>query len=329
MGPRLGSPPIVVDARRDGETIPAVIQLVKTGMVFIFNRETGGPLFPIEERPVPTDSDIEGEQLSLAQPFPTKPPVLVRNSISPDDAWGFTIFDRNACRKKIASMRHGGHYEPPMTTGTIMFPQPGGGSNWGGGAFDPGRNLLVTPVSQIPYYIKLIPRSEVDPEYASGRRRRPCRASYRQSLRHPAGPLMSPSSRPAPRRRGTCWWPWTWSKARLGGRSPAVSADARPPLNTPAPRAARSSRRAVSSSHRRDADNRLHAYDIDTGEELYPQAPTSAMSTLMTHEADGRQFVFTAGGHSWSTTRASTTTSSPFSFRGRSERPASGPFTRP
>ena len=65
-------------------------------------------------------------------------------------------------------MRHGGHYEPMMHDGgTIMFPQPGGGSNWGGGAFDPQRNLLITPVSQIPYYVKLIPNEEVDPVAAS------------------------------------------------------------------------------------------------------------------------------------------------------------------
>ncbi len=133
----VGSPPIAVDMRRNGQTIPALFQLVKTGMLFSFNRETGEPLFPIEERPVPTNTDIAGEQLSPTQPFPVKPPVLVRNTLSPDDAWGFTVFDRNACRKKIAGMRHGSHYEPMDSRGTVMYPQPGGGANWGGGAFDP------------------------------------------------------------------------------------------------------------------------------------------------------------------------------------------------
>ena len=76
-----GSTPILTDIDRDGRKIPSVIQLVKTGMVFAFNRETGEPLFPIEERPVPTGTDIEGEQLSPTQPFPVKPPVLVRNTL--------------------------------------------------------------------------------------------------------------------------------------------------------------------------------------------------------------------------------------------------------
>jgi glucose dehydrogenase len=119
-------------------------------MAFVFNRETGESLFPIEERPVPTDG-IPNEQVSPTQPFTVKPPPLVRQTLSPDDAWGFTFFDRNFCRKRIASLRHGNMYEPPSLEGTIMYPQVGGGSNWGGGAFDPQRNLLITPVSQIPY----------------------------------------------------------------------------------------------------------------------------------------------------------------------------------
>jgi len=190
-----GSSPILTDI--DRRKVPAVIQLVKTGMVFAFNRDTGGSLFPIEERPVPTDTGIEGEQLSLTRPFPVKPPVLVRNTISADDAWGFTVFDKNVCRKKIESIRHGSEYEPIMTTGTILYPQPGGGPNWGGGAYDPQRNLLITPVSQIPYYVKLIPRAEVDPEYGK-------RPEAGASMQGPGylggtpygvkqGPLMSPS----------------------------------------------------------------------------------------------------------------------------------------
>jgi quinoprotein glucose dehydrogenase len=152
----VGSPPILVDIRKDGQTIPSVIQLVKTGMVFAFNRETGEPLFPIEERPVPTDTDIVGEKLSPTQPFPTKPPVLVRNTISPDDAWGFTFLDKNACRKKIESMRHGGHYEPITTKGTIMYPQIGGGANWGGGAFDPETGILYVKTSMSPAVVRIV-----------------------------------------------------------------------------------------------------------------------------------------------------------------------------
>jgi quinoprotein glucose dehydrogenase len=306
----VGSTPILTDIDRDGRKIPAVIQLVKTGMVFAFNRENGESLFPIEERPVPTDTDIPGEQLSPTQPFPVKPPVLVRNTISPDDAWGFTVFDRNACRKKIASMRHGSHYEPIMTTGTILFPQPGGGSNWGGGAYDPQRNLLITPVSQIPYYVQMLPRAEVDPEYA----KRPEAGAPMQGPGYlgntpygvKQGPLMSPSFTPctAP--------PWNMLVA-----VDMVSGDIRwkipfgrldklmpfpIPLNLGGPSAGGP---IVTASGLvfigATPDNRVHAYDIESGEELWEmRAPTSAMATPMTYEVDGRQYVvFAAGGHSW------------------------------
>ncbi len=305
-----GSTPILTDIDRDGRKIPSVIQLVKTGMVFAFNRETGEPLFPIEERPVPTDTDIEGEQLSPTQPFPVKPPVLVRNTISPDDAWGFTIFDKNACRKKIASMRHGSQYEPIMSTGTILYPQPGGGPNWGGGAYDPQRNLLITPVSQIPYYVKLLPRAEVDPEFA----KRPEAGAPMQAPGYlgdtpygvKQGPLMSPSFTPctAP--------PWNMLVAvdmvsgDIRWKIPFGRLDKLMPFPIPLNLGGPSAGGPIITAGGlifigATPDDRLHAYDIETGEELWQmRAPTSAMATPMTYEVGGRQYVvFTAGGHSW------------------------------
>lgn len=305
-----GSSPIVAEIDRDGRKVPAVIQLVKTGMVFAFNRETGESLFPIEERPVPVDTDITGEQLSPTQPFPVRPPVLVRNTISPDDAWGFTVFDKNACRKKIASMRHGSQYEPIMTTGTILYPQPGGGSNWGGGAFDPQRNLLITPVSQIPYYVKLIPRAEVDPEYA----KRPEAGAPMQGAGYlgdtpygvKQGPLMSPSFTPctAP--------PWNMLVAvdmvsgEIRWKIPFGRLDKLMPFPIPLNLGGPSAGGPIITASGlifigATPDSRVHAYDIETGEELWEmRAPTSAMSTPMTYAINGRQYVvFTAGGHSW------------------------------
>jgi len=313
----VGSPPIVTDIERDGEKIPAVIQLVKTGMVFAFHRETGEPLFPIEERPVPTDTDIPGEQLSPTQPFPVKPPVLVRNELSPDDAWGFTFFDRNACRQKIASMRHGGHYEPIMLeTGTILFPQPGGGPNWGGGAFDPERSLLITPVSQIPFYVRLIPREGVDPVAgATPQAGAPMQGpGFIGSTPYAVeqGPLMSPFFAPctAP--------PWNLLMAidmasgeivwevpfgvldRLIPLGPLGTLPL--PLNWGTPSAGGPIVTATGLIFiGATADARLRAYETASGRQLWEyRAPSSAMSTPMTYAVDGRQYVvFTAGGHSW------------------------------
>jgi quinoprotein glucose dehydrogenase len=154
--------PLLVNITRDGEQIPVVVVLTKTGVVFVLHRDTGEPFHEVEERPVPTDG-IPGDELSPTQPFPVRPPPLMRVGITPDDAWGFGFLDRNDCRKKIASMRYGGYYEPPSEKGTVMYPMIGGGNNWGGGAFDPERNLLVTPVGQLPFFVKLIPNEDIEP----------------------------------------------------------------------------------------------------------------------------------------------------------------------
>ena len=102
------------------------MQLTKQGMVFTFHRYTGEPFFDIEERPVPTDG-MPDDQVSPTQPFPVRPPPLVRHGISPEDAWGITPYDRGKCREAIESMRHGPIYTPPGTTTTLMMPNVGGG----------------------------------------------------------------------------------------------------------------------------------------------------------------------------------------------------------
>jgi quinoprotein glucose dehydrogenase len=98
--------PLLVDLPHDGTTVPALVQNTKQGLVFVFNRETGEPLFQIEERPVP-HGDLPGEWYSPTQPFPVKPPPLVPQGSSPDDAWGFTWWDRRACRRMMEQLRHG------------------------------------------------------------------------------------------------------------------------------------------------------------------------------------------------------------------------------
>ena len=302
--------PILADITRDGETVPAVIQVTKAGMAFVFNRATGESLFPIEERPVPTDG-VPGDQLSPTQPYTVKPPVLMREGITPDDAWGFTMFDREACRRRIAALRYGATmYTPPTTQGTLMYPQVGGGSNWGGGAFDPARNLLITPVSQIPYYIRLIPNEEIDPK--SGKL--PHAGAPMQipgfiggtPYGLEQGPLMSPLFAPctAP--------PWNllvavdMAAGEIKWKVPFGLLDKMMPLPLPLNWGVPSAGGPIVTAGGlifigATADSRLRAYDIDTGEELWRVlAPTSAMSTPMTYQAEGRQYVvFAAGGHSW------------------------------
>ncbi len=97
------------------------MQLTKTGQVFVFDRETGAPLFPIEERAVPQDA-VAGETPSPTQPFSSLPPLVSQAPVKPDDAWGLTFWDRDACREKIAALKSEGMFTPPSLQGTIERP---------------------------------------------------------------------------------------------------------------------------------------------------------------------------------------------------------------
>ena len=136
-----------------------VIQPTKQGFVFVLDRDTGKPVWPVEERAVP-QGGAEGEQLSPTQPFPTHVPALVPQRISPDDVFGLVPFrDRAVCRELFAAARNEGLYTPPSTQGTLVFPMTGGGVNWGGAAFDPVNQILYANTSRAVHIIKLIPRS--------------------------------------------------------------------------------------------------------------------------------------------------------------------------
>ena len=159
--------PTLFTLRRDGLAIPAVVQATKMGLLFILNRETGEPLFPVEERPVPQIA-VPGERLSPTQPFPAKPPPLVRHALSPDEAWGITPWDRGACREAIAALRFEGIYTPPTIEGTLMVPGNAGGSNWGGVAVDETEQRLIANVQDFPWSVTLVPREQAESATAGG-----------------------------------------------------------------------------------------------------------------------------------------------------------------
>jgi quinoprotein glucose dehydrogenase len=138
---------------KDGQIHDIVAQVTKTGFVFVLDRDTGEPFLPVAERPVPQGA-IEGEVLSPTQPFPATPQIIV-DTVSADDAFGITWFDKRQCRKLIESSRAEGLYTPPTEQGTILLPFTGGGANWGGAAFDPARNLLVVNMSNVAHHVQL------------------------------------------------------------------------------------------------------------------------------------------------------------------------------
>jgi len=297
--------PTLIDLEKDGEPFPAVIQATKTGMLYIFHRETGEPFFPIEERPVPQDG-VPGERLSPTQPFPVRPPPLVPHDFGPDDFWGITLFDKAQCRKKYAGARLGPIFTPPSREGTVIIPATAGGMNWGGVAVEPNGKILIAKTMRMAHFAQLIPLDELDDVIES---------SGENMMGKPApllgtpyalkqGPFVSPMFTPclAPPwsalvavdlAAGEILWqstlgtldalipvplPLKWGTASFGG--PIITAGGLVFIGA-------------------TQDDRIRAFDIVSGEELWAfRLPTGAFAMPMTYAIDGRQYVIIAsGGH--------------------------------
>jgi quinoprotein glucose dehydrogenase len=163
----LPAQPMLVELEKDGREHPAVVQATKMGMLFVFDRLTGEPIYPIEERPVP-QGGIDGEKLSATQPFSSLPPLVSHRAITVDDAYGFFYFDTRGCRKKIAALRSDGIYTPPAVGGTLMNPGYAGGSNWGGLAWDPHSQTVIATVMELPMWVRLTRREEAQRQVDEG-----------------------------------------------------------------------------------------------------------------------------------------------------------------
>ena len=144
----LTSPPNLVTITVDGRTIDAVAEVSKQGFTYVFDRVTGEPVWPIEERPVDTETDVPGEVPYPTQPFPTKPPPFAGQGTSLDDANDLTPEVRAMAVEEMRQFRLGPLFTPPSLGGTLMRPRESGGANWGGAAFVPGRGLLVVRSSE-------------------------------------------------------------------------------------------------------------------------------------------------------------------------------------
>ena len=138
----LPAQPNLITVRRNGRNIPAVAQITKMGLLFVFDRVTGKPLFDIEESPVPA-SDVPGEEAWPTQPFPVKPPPIARLSMTPDEITDVTPESRAECLQLLGKSILGKAYQPPGLKPTIIFSGTMGGPNWGGASYDPVSNLLI------------------------------------------------------------------------------------------------------------------------------------------------------------------------------------------
>ena len=137
--------PNLLDITVDGRPVKALAQVTKQGFVYAFDRVTGEPIWPIEERPVATDTDLEGEVLAPTQPFPTRPPPFEYQGASIDDLIDFTPEVRQMALEAVEGFRLGPLYTPLSLNGTIFRPSAGGGASWGGGAVDPETGVIYIP----------------------------------------------------------------------------------------------------------------------------------------------------------------------------------------
>ena len=291
---------------KDGGAHDVVVQVTKTGMVFVLDRDTGRPFLPVEERPVPQDG-VPGEALSPTQPFPVATPLLAPDRITPKDAFGITWFDKRACAKKIRNARAEGLYTPVTQHGTLLYPGNLGGANWGGSAFDPARNLLVVNTSNLIHHLQLIPSDQVEAVrevYHDTEISPQTGTPYGMKRELLVSPLGLPCNPP----------PWgtiagvDLASGEIVWRSTLGTTEELGPgaikLGTPTiggPAVTAGGLVFIGAA----MDNYLRAFDVETGDELW-KGPllASAQATPMSYEWEGRQYVVIyAGGHS----RAGTT----------------------
>ena len=145
------APPNLVTIEVDGRRIDAVAQVSKQGFTYVFDRVTGQPVWPIEERPVDTTTDVPGEKPWPTQPFPTRPPAFTPQGVTLEDANDLTPAIKALALEQMKKFRIGPIFTPPSLRGTLMRPSNTGGANWGGAAFDPETGMLYVKTSNYVY----------------------------------------------------------------------------------------------------------------------------------------------------------------------------------
>lgn len=295
--------PVLIDMLTEQGMQPAVIQPTKQGSLYVLNRETGEPLIPIDEIPVPQGA-VEGDWTAPTQPrsrLNLLPPPLRER-----DMWGVTLFDQLLCRIQFHSLRYEGQYTPPSLQGTIVYPGNIGIFNWSGIAVDPERQAIFTTPNYLAFVSRLIRREDIGNGELSASEQglQPNEgAPYAVEM----GPLISPLGIP-------CQAP-TWGdvagidlvsgevvwKHRNGTTRDSMPFGLPVPLRVGVPALGGPLTTAGGVSFLSGTlDQYLRAYDLASGEELWKsRLPAGGQATPMTYRGtDGRQYVVvTAGGH--------------------------------
>jgi quinoprotein glucose dehydrogenase len=287
----------------------AVLQGTKTAQLFVLDRETGAPLFPVEERAVPK-SDVSGEETAPTQPLSAL--SVGFRTLSPDDIWGATPEDLAECRARFATLRYDGPFTPPSERGSVVLPGNIGGTHWGGVSYDPARGIVVMPNNRLPAVITLIPREKAqamreklssgervgkeftdmkgtpyvmqrESVWLSTRRRSPCTAP-------PFGSLTAISLR-----TGKTLWDVPLGtdegldKLGLPQLPPGTGM-----VNLGGPISTAGGLVFIGAT----LDAYIRAFDVETGQELWKyKLPAGGKATPMTYlGADGRQYVVISAG---------------------------------
>jgi quinoprotein glucose dehydrogenase len=302
--------PTLVEITKDGKTIPALVQTSKQGFLYVLDRTTGEPVFPIEERPVPK-STVPGERSSPTQPYVALPKPVVDDQW-PGVFWLADVASLGYCSRKLKELDYEGRFTPPSLKGALSYPATIGGVEWGGGAVDPNKQIFVVNNSSAAQIYKLMPRKEFDAAAKTGGMETggffPMTGSpYGIQLTTFLNPIGMPCWKPPygsisayDLKTGALLWrkpfgqiqywgfymPESWGTITIGG--PAITASGLVFIGA-------------------SMDSRVRALDLRTGEVLWKHlvsAPAVALPAI--YEYRGKQYVaFAAGGNSILTPRVS------------------------
>ncbi len=303
----VASPPLLTTIEHNTKKIDVVLQTTKTGQLFVLDRDTGKPVFPVEERKVPK-SNVFAERASPTQPFNTVIPALSPQKFSIDSIFGFTPEDVKSCRDQMTSLRNEGVFTPPDLGGTLVIPSNVGGAHWGGVAFDSNRSIAVVTVNRLASMVQLIPVDQHDTAQA---RSNASRLGDEYTRMHGTPYVMRrkivtaesgvPCSPPPwgsviAVDLGSGKIKWETPLGDIKNLDPKLKSIPTPIMGLPnlgGPIVTAGGLVFIGAS----MDHFIRAFDTETGRELWKaELPAGARATPMTYVINGRQFVVIAAG---------------------------------
>jgi quinoprotein glucose dehydrogenase len=303
------SPPALVDVRIAGRRVPAVLQGTKTGQLFVLDRETGKPLFPVTEGRVPV-SDVAGEESWPTQILNSGLPPLSPQTLAKSEIWGSTPEDHASCSARLDAIRNDGTFTPPSLKGSLIIPSNVGGAHWGGLAYDPAADVAVIPTNRIAAVITLIPRAQYEGRHDMDMGQERIGTEYAMMHGTPyvlkRELYLAPSGAPCTpppfgsliavslRTRSILWSVPLGTSEGLEKIGIRVPADIQGAINLGGPITTAGGLVFIGAA----LDRYFRAFDLRSGRELWKTAlPAGGKATPMTYMgADGRQYVVIAAG---------------------------------